>query len=257
MKVSVTEALRSLAKRHRVFTADPDDVWPLGGSVIVGDDATIEPYAHLLGGAIIPRHVGSFSYTYSPLDNFTSIGRYCSISWRVTIMGSAHPTDWATMHPFSHNPQPLRGIRTYLAEVDALPFQLATFDQGPLDITIGNDVWIGAEVMIKRGVTIGDGAVIGTRSLVTKDVPPYAVVVGSPARVIRYRFSEELIANLQASQWWRYGPDVLQALDVRDPAAFLDRLREREALGDIQPLTFEPLTAKAVIEASVVKTPPA
>ena len=254
MKLVVTEALRNLAQQHRIFTAGPDNIWPLGSALIIGDEATIEPYSHLLGGLVIPRRFGAFSYTYSPFDGFTSIGRYCSISWQVKIMGSKHPSEWATTHPFSHLPQTLRGIRAYLAEVDALPFQLVHFDQGALDITIGNDVWIGAEVMIKRGVTIGDGAVIGTRSLVTKDVPPYAVVAGSPARLICYRFEEQLVADLQASQWWRYGPDVLQALDVREPAAFLDRLHEREARGDIKPLAFEPLTAKALIEASAVET---
>ena len=254
MKIAVTQALRELAQHHRIYTSDPGDLWPLDSALIVGEEATIEPYSHLLGGAFIPKRFGAFSYTYSSLDQHVSVGRYTSISWAVKIMGSAHPTGWAGMHPFSHAPQPLRGVRDYLAEVGALPFELVIFDQGPQDIVIGNDVWIGAEVMIKRGVTIGDGAVIGTRSLVTKDVPPYADVAGTPARLIRYRFDDKLIEDLRASQWWRYGPDVLQALDVRDPAVFLERLREREARGDIQPLVLEPLTAKAMIEASVAVT---
>jgi acetyltransferase-like isoleucine patch superfamily enzyme len=256
MKVAVTDALRSLARHHRIFTADPGHMWPLGGSVFVGDDALIEPYSHLLGGAVIPRRFGAFSYTHSPFDSHTSIGRYSSISWRVTIMGSAHPSQWASLHPFSHNQQPLHGIRAYLLDHAIPSLPKLKFDQGPQEITIGHDVWIGAETMIKRGVTIGDGAVIGTRSLVTKDVPPYAIVGGAPARLIRYRFDEAMIERLQASQWWRYGPDVLQDLDVRDPAGFLDRLQEREALGDIQPLDLEPLTAKAIIEASVVGRTP-
>ncbi|WP_419253265.1 CatB-related O-acetyltransferase [Caulobacter sp. ErkDOM-YI] len=255
MKVYVTEALRSLAKRHRIFTADPGDMWPLGGSVYVGNDATVEPYAHILSGTVIPKAIGAFSYAHSLLDNHLSIGRYTSISWRMTIMGSAHPAHWASSHPFSHGPWPLHGIRAYLLDTNTGPIAVHAFDQGPQEIVIGNDVWIGAEVMIKRGVTIGDGAVIAARSIITKDVPPYAIVGGSPARLIRYRFDEALIEDLQASQWWRYGPDVLQQLDVRDPVGFPDRLREAEARGDIRPMTLDPLTATAIIEASVIGRP--
>lgn len=252
MKVVVTEALRKLARRHRIFTSDPGHTWPLDGAVFVGAEAMIEPYSHLLAGNVIPKRFGAFSYAHSVLDNQLSVGRYTSISWQVRIMGSAHPSDWASLHPFSHNPQPLLGIRAYLLDREISSHQPETFDQGPQDITIGHDVWIGAETMIKRGVTIGDGAIVGARSLVTKDVPPYAIVGGAPARLIRYRFDETLVDALQTSQWWRYGPDVLQDLDVRDPARFLERLREREAQGDIQPMAFTPLTAQAIIEAGAV-----
>ena len=251
MKVAVTEALRKLARDHRIFTSDPDEIWPVGRSLFLGAGAEIEPYSHLLGGPTIPHRFGAFSYTHSAFDTHLSVGRYTSISWRVSIMGSAHPVDWASLHPFSHNARPLHGVGAYLMD-NASSLRMAPFDQGPQTITIGHDVWIGAESLIKRGVTIGDGAIVGARSIVTKDVPPYAIVVGSPARILRYRFDEPLIEALRASQWWRYGPDVLQSLDVRDPAGFLDRLHEAEAKGEIQPMTLAPLTGKAIIEASVV-----
>ncbi len=255
MKILVSEALRALATQHRIFTADPGAMWPLGSSVMIGLEATIEPYSHLLGGPLIPKACGAFSYTHSPFDIDTSIGRYCSIAFGVRIMGSAHPSGWASLHPFSNNPYPLAGIRTYFTDRGLSLPEAIEFDQGPQEISIGHDVWIGAETLIKRGVTIGEGAVIGARSLVTKDVPPYAIVGGAPARLIRYRFDQPVIEALQASQWWRYGPDVLRDLDVRDPVGFVDRLREREALGDVQPLNLNPLTSKELIEASVV--PPA
>ncbi|WP_419319453.1 CatB-related O-acetyltransferase [Caulobacter sp. ErkDOM-E] len=257
MKVAVTEALRKLAQRHRIFTSDPGHMWPLGGSIFVGKEAALEPYSHLLAGTIIPKRFGAFSYAYSALDNYLSVGRYTSISWQVSVMGSAHPSDWASLHPFSHNPRPLLGIKAYLLDREISSFQPEPFDQGPQDIVIGHDVWIGAETMIKRGVTVGDGAIIGARSLVTKDVPPYAIVGGAPARLIRYRFDGDVIEAMQASQWWRYGPDVLQALDVRDPVGFLDRLREREAQGDIQPMVLTPLTAEALVEAGAIGPAPA
>lgn len=257
MKVVVTPALRALTQKHRVFTGDPGATWPVGKSLSLGEEATIEPYSHLLVGAVIPRAFGAFSYTNSELDGAMSVGRYTSISWTVTVMGSAHPSDWASLHPFSHNPRPLSGIRAYLIDSEADPFRIESFSQGPQDITIGHDVWIGAETMIKRGVTIGDGAVIGARSLVTKDVPPYAIVGGAPARLIRYRFDEDLIEQFLAAQWWRYGPDVLQKLDVREPKGFLGRFREHEALGDISPMALEPLTAKAIVEACRIDRPDA
>lgn len=70
------------------------------------------------------------------------------------------------------------------------------------DCTIWNDVWIGVDVSIRRGVTIGDGAVIGANSFVNQDIPPFAIAVGSPAKVIKYRFSLEKIANIYTSEWW-------------------------------------------------------
>ena len=72
------------------------------------------------------------------------------------------------------------------------------------DCIIDNDVWIGVGAIILRGVTIGDGAVIGANSVVTKDIPPYAIAVGSPAKVIKYRFSEEEIKKLLEVKWWEY-----------------------------------------------------
>ena len=72
------------------------------------------------------------------------------------------------------------------------------------DIVIGNDVWIGYEAVIMSGVTIGDGAIIGTRAVVTKDVPPYAIVGGSPARVLKKRFSDDIIDKLLKIKWWNW-----------------------------------------------------
>jgi acetyltransferase-like isoleucine patch superfamily enzyme len=79
------------------------------------------------------------------------------------------------------------------------------------DVVVGNDVWIGTGVTILSGVTIGDGAVVGARAVVARDVPPYAVVVGSPARVARYRFDEDTIAKLLELRWWDWPRPVIEA----------------------------------------------
>ena len=78
------------------------------------------------------------------------------------------------------------------------------------DIVIGNDVWIGYEAILLAGITIGDGAVIGTRALVTKDVPPYTIVGGTPARVLRKRFSEDTISALLRLKWWDWPIEHIQ-----------------------------------------------
>lgn len=78
------------------------------------------------------------------------------------------------------------------------------------DIVIGNDVWIGYEAVIMSGVTIGDGAIIGTRALVTKDVPPYTIVGGVPARQIRKRFSEDIISSLLDVRWWEWSKEKIK-----------------------------------------------
>jgi carbonic anhydrase/acetyltransferase-like protein (isoleucine patch superfamily) len=94
------------------------------------------------------------------------------------------------------------------------------------DVRIGNDVWLGSDAMIMSGVTIGDGAVVGAGAVVTKDVPPYGVVVGNPARVARMRFSDDAVSRLLALRWWDW-PDekieqFLPLMLSSDVEAFLD-----------------------------------
>lgn len=165
-------------------------------------------------------------------------------------MGSSHPDSWVTSHPFTHNPGPIGGVRAYLRDINAERFILEPFERADPFVHIGHDVWIGDQAMIKRGVKVGHGTIIGARAVVTKDVPPYAIVGGVPAKVIRYRFTEEIIERLLASQWWRYGPDVLQASDIRDPERFLDRLLNQENRGEIKPLDLTPLKGEALLRAS-------
>jgi acetyltransferase-like isoleucine patch superfamily enzyme len=117
------------------------------------------------------------------------IGKYCSISTRVVIfLGSDHRTDWVSTYPFPMLWENARGI----------PGHPTT--KG--DVMIGDDVWIGYQVTILSGVRIGDGAVIGTGSVVARDVPPYAIVAGNPARIVRYRFDEKAIEKLLQIKWW-------------------------------------------------------
>lgn len=251
MKFTLSAAARELLIKNRIM-ASGSDPWPVGTELIIQPTASLEPYSHVLAGKTVPHSMGAFSYSFSTCDSYASIGRYCSIAINVVFMGSGHPADWVSSHPFSHNPDPVRGVKAYLKDIGAQSYLLKGFDRHSPHAYIGHDVWIGDQAMIKRGLTIGHGAIIGARAVVTRDVPPYAIVVGTPARIIRYRFDEATIERLLASQWWRYGPDVLQALDLKDPPRFVDQLAEQEARGEIHPLDLTPLTAKELLEASGV-----
>lgn len=119
------------------------------------------------------------------------IGKYCSISQDVHIfLGGNHRTDWVTTYPLTvfDNSTDLKRI--------------CNISHG--DVIIGNDVWIGFRVIILSGTHIGDGAVIGAGSVVTKDIPPYAIVAGNPARIVRYRFTSEQIEKLLNIKWWEW-----------------------------------------------------
>jgi len=122
------------------------------------------------------------------LDRYTTVGRYCSIAANVQIFNRNHPMDFKSTHAFFFNPR-LNLTQNDLIEYNALE--------------IGNDVWIGHGAIILPNVTIiGDGAVIGAGSVVNKNVPPYAVVLGHPARVVRFRFPKEMIDDLLQEKWW-------------------------------------------------------
>jgi virginiamycin A acetyltransferase len=239
-----TPDLLDFLRERRIFTR-----LQIGDRLRIPEDAAIEPYSNIMAECVLPRAIGAFSYTMAQLHWELSIGRYCSLAPNVAVMGSQHPTGWVTTSPFSYHPAPIHSIRSYLVDQGATSFLIHKFDQGPQPVTIGHDVWIGSEVLLKRGISVGTGAVIAARSVVTKDVPPYAVVAGTPARIVRYRFPEDLIARMLASRWWDYGPDILQPLDVRKPESFLARLEEIR--GTAATLRLEPVTGDALIAKSV------
>lgn len=247
--VRITRPLLDLLAARRIYhRVHQGERWRVGQQLLFGEDCEIEPYVNFASGDLLPRAFGAFSYTHSPLHAELSVGRYCSIAQGLTLFGDAHPVDRVTSSPstFDRPDGALRFIGGYLADHGVTSYPIFPFDGRPKPVSIGNDVWIGAQAMIAGGVTVGDGAVIGARSVVTKDVPPYAIVVGTPARVLRFRFPEATIARLLALQWWRFGPEVIQRLDPRDIDRFLDAAENTVA----EPTAFHPLRLSEILDAS-------
>ena len=138
-------------------------------------------------------------YHYPINDDKLQIGKFCSIACGAKFLfNSANHT----LSSLSTYPFPLFFEEWGLKKKDVTN---AWDNKG--DIIIGNDVWIGYEAVILAGVTIGDGAIIGTRAVVTKDVPPYTIVGGVPAKPIKKRFSEETISALLEIQWWNWSEE--------------------------------------------------
>ncbi|QJC55775.1 Chloramphenicol acetyltransferase [Polaromonas vacuolata] len=122
-------------------------------------------------------------------DATLTIGNYTSIAAGVKVfLGGEHRYDWVTTFPFSVLWESAR--------------QHEGHPKTKGNVHIGNDVWIGTEALISSGVTIGDGAVVGARAMVTRDVAPYAVVAGNPARVVKFRFDAQVVSRLIELKWW-------------------------------------------------------
>lgn len=141
-------------------------------------------------------------------NNFVEIGDYCSFANGLQLqLGGDHNMESVSTYPFSE----LRGEKT--------PFNRK------YGIYIGNDVWTGLGVIIKHGVTVGDGAVIGMGSIVTHNVEPYSIVVGNPARLLRYRFEPQIIEKLLKIRWWNlpYEEIVEKLPEMADPVSFCDK----------------------------------
>jgi len=141
------------------------------------------------------------------------IGAFCSISDGVQIfLGGEHRTDWVTTYPFNILWKAANTITGHPGTKG--------------DVMIGNDVWIGAESLILSGVKIGDGAAIAARSVVTRDIPAYAIAGGNPARMIRKRFDDNTIERLLSVRWWDWDDALIEShlpmLLSSDIGAFLD-----------------------------------
>lgn len=139
---------------------------------------------------------GSYVHKNSILKN-VRVGKFCAIDENVNIRLFEHPTHMVAVSPCFYRKE--HTLKTFVNENY---YEDLKSDSEGFSVVIGNDVWIGQGVSIKSGVHIGDGAVIGAGAVVTKDVEPYAIMGGVPAKLIRYRFSREQIEALLQIKWW-------------------------------------------------------
>ena len=146
--------------------------------------------------------IGAYSYLskHSSLV-YAAVGKYCSIGPNSAIGLGHHTLNNLSTSPLFTEKHNATG-HVWTDKQDIYPFK---------KVFVGNDVWIGTSVIIVGGVSIGDGAVIAAGAVVTKDVPPYAVVGGVPAKVIKYRFSEDVIKHLEELQWWNLPEEKLKS----------------------------------------------
>ena len=155
-----------------------------------------------------------------------TIGNYCSFGARTAINPFGHPVDWLSSHEFPWHANAYNWVPAY-KKFKRLPWSHAPGAR--TRVTVGNDVWAGHNVNILGGVTVGDGAIIGAGAVVTSDVPPYAIVGGVPAKIIRFRFSKPMINRLLAIKWWDLPFKLLSGLPFSDMHLCLDRLEKIRA----------------------------
>lgn len=155
-------------------------------SVSLLSDVEIGDYSYFSGNAIVSN---------------TTVGKFCSIGPNFMCGWGGHPTNGISTSPVFYS----KDAKFSFSKENKI-------DEHP-KITICNDVFIGANVTVLEGVTIGDGAIIGAGAVVSKDIPPYAIAVGCPIQIKRYRFSDEQISQLQKIQWWNFDESELKSVE--------------------------------------------
>jgi len=192
----------------------------------------------------------AFSYAVSGYYFACRIGRYVSIGEDVQIGRHNHPTEWSSTSPVFH--QSHEAVFDHVLEeardLKISDFMLGAPGQKVKRTVIGNDVWIGHGAFISPGVVIGDGAVVGAYAVVTKDVPPYAVVAGVPATVRKFRFAPAVIDRMMALRWWRYAFWDLRGASTTEPTRFIDTIEEKLATGQLKAYAPSKLKLRQILD---------
>jgi acetyltransferase-like isoleucine patch superfamily enzyme len=170
-----------------------------------------------LNSLLVNTTMSRYSYIgYDCMVTNTTIGGFCSISNNCVIGAPGHPVDWVSSSPV------FVGGRNFLRK----NFSTHEFNDNEITI-IGNDVWVGTNCLIRKGVTIGDGSIIGMGSIVTKDIPPYEIWGGNPARLIKKRFDDTIIQKLLNVRWWEWSDEKIsdEAKTFNDLNSVLNKQR--------------------------------
>lgn len=175
------------------------------------------------GANIFNSSIASYSYVTKGCSIvYAEIGKYCSIGQKSTVGMGHHTLGWLSTSPIFTERSNATG-HSWNNSKSKYPYK---------KVIIGNDVWIGREVMIMGGITIGDGAIIAAGSVVTKNIPCYAIVAGVPAKVIKYRFNEATITKLLNINWWNFSEQILKDnipyFTGEDFEQFLDHMQSKK-----------------------------
>ncbi len=202
----------------------------IGQSLIFLESVTVGTSFGIYAGNFIPS-IGSYSFSHSPFFELIpfDIGNYVSIGEQVCSFGFEHPINNLGTSPLFYQKN-----RNLFKRVEINTSKKTINDKG---IVIANDVWIGRGAMLKRGINIGNGAVVGAGSIVTKNVPDYAVVAGNPAKIIKYRFNENIIERLIKVKWWNLPLEELSKIDFNLPILkIIETLEESNSFDFKSPL---------------------
>ncbi|GAA4046837.1 CatB-related O-acetyltransferase [Parerythrobacter jejuensis] len=176
------------------------------------------------GTSFVSSSMGRHSFCGYDCDvAHAEIGSFVSIANGVVLGGGRHPMEWVGMSPVFYSGRD--SVKAKFSEHDRPP---------PEKVKVGHDVWIGRNAIVLPGVSIGHGAVIGAGAVVTRDIPPYGVAAGCPAKLVRHRFDEETIHHLLASMWWDFPDEKLMrfAAYFKDPQEFINRLGDDKSDND-------------------------
>jgi len=177
------------------------------------------------GTSFVDSTMGRYSFCGYDCEIYrANIGAFTSIANGVIIGGARHPMEWVSMSPVFYAGRD--SVRTKFAEHLLVAPDL---------VNIGNDVWIGRAAILLSGISVGDGAVVGAGSVVTKNVPPYAIVAGNPARLIRYRFTDEIMEKMMEIKWWNFPDAQLRRMGkyFNQPDSFFKAMETMESTDDV------------------------
>ncbi|MEH6387213.1 MULTISPECIES: CatB-related O-acetyltransferase [Pseudomonas] len=197
-------------------------------SSFASSDVTFAEHVRLWGGTSVSNaRIGRFTYLAGTKTANITIGSFCSIGPGTRLGGMGdHPTYMISTHPVFYST--LKQSGTTFTDVDYFDELKQTH--------IGHDVWVGANAVVLDGVRVGNGAIIAAGAVVTSDVPAYAIVGGTPAKVIKFRFTDTEIARLEYLKWWNFPTDLLREHADLIRAANVDVLFEKLAVKALKPV---------------------
>ena len=233
--IELTQSITSNDGRHLVTVAEKPQLSTWG----IFETTILEAPIYIGRSQIETKKIGAFTSinlravrheTTNCVIECQSIGRFCMFAHSISIGLISHPSDFISSNLIFRYDNKTSYAHDFMS-ISADEFEKKMREayiaksSRPLPI-IGNDVWIGYGATILNGVSVGDGAIIAAGAVVTKDVEPYSIVGGNPARVIRKRFSDKDIETLLRIKWWEYGPDILHDIDFSSIDS-LKKLAER------------------------------